>query len=84
MLDARLSKHPNDEYLLRMKAGYYEAHGEWSAARTTLQVLFDKGKATDSDYNRSGWSTLFDNTVNDDAIKTARQGATLTNNSSFS
>jgi tetratricopeptide (TPR) repeat protein len=84
MLDAQLSKHPNDESLLRMKARYYETHGDWTAARATLQTLFDKGKAAASDYERYGWSALFDNSVNDDAVKAARQGTTLTNNSSFS
>ena len=84
MLDAQLSKHPSDESLLRMKTSYYEAHGDWSAARATLQILFDKGKATATDYNRYAWSALFDNSVSDDAVKVARQGATLTNNSSFS
>jgi predicted Zn-dependent protease len=83
MLDAQLAKHSSDETLLRMKASYYETHGEWPAARATIQVLIDKGKATAEDYNRYGWSALFDNSVNDEAIKAARQGATLTNNSSF-
>jgi tetratricopeptide (TPR) repeat protein len=84
MLDAQLSRHPDDESLLRMKTYYYEAHGEWSTARATLQLLFDKGKATATDYDRYGWSALFDNSVSDDAVKAARQGVTLTNNSSFS
>jgi tetratricopeptide (TPR) repeat protein len=83
MLDTQLSKHSTDETLLRMKTDYYEAHGDWSAARATLQILFDRGKATASDYNRYGWSALFDNSVNDDAVKAARQSAALSNNSSF-
>lgn len=83
MLDAQLSKHPNDESLLRMKTRLYEDHGEWSAARAMRQILIDKGKATASDFNGYAWTALFDNTVNDDAIKAARQAATLTNNASF-
>ena len=83
MLDTQLSRHPSDETLIRMKVGFLEAHGEWAAARSTLQTLIDKGKATAGDYDRYGWSALFDNTVNDDAIKAARQGVTLTNSSSF-
>jgi tetratricopeptide (TPR) repeat protein len=83
MLDTQLSMRSNDESLLGMKARFYEVHGEWHEARATLQVLIDKGKATASDYNAYGWSTLFDNSVNDEAIKAARQAATLTNESSF-
>lgn len=83
ILDAQLLRHPSDETLIRMKAGYLETHGEWAAARSTLQTLIDKGKATASDYDLYGWSALFDNTVNDDAVKEARQGVTLTNSSSF-
>jgi len=84
MLDAQLSKHPDDDTLLRMKTSYFEAHGEWSAARATLQALFDKGKSTAPDYDRYGWSALFDNSVNDEAAKAARQATTMTKNSNFS
>jgi tetratricopeptide (TPR) repeat protein len=83
ILDAQLARHPSDETLVRMKVSYLEAHGEWAAARSTLQTLMDKGKATAGDYDRYGWSALFDNSVNDDAIKAARQGVTLTNSSGF-
>lgn len=83
ILDAQLSRHPSDETLIRMKAGYLEAHGEWAAARSTLQTLIDIGKATAADYDRYGWTALFDNSVNDDAVKAARKSVTLTNSSSF-
>jgi tetratricopeptide (TPR) repeat protein len=83
ILDAQLARHPGDETLVRMKVNYLDAHGEWPAARSTLQTLMDKGKATAGDYDQYGWSALFDNSVNDDAIKAARQGVTLTNNSGF-
>jgi tetratricopeptide (TPR) repeat protein/transglutaminase-like putative cysteine protease len=83
ILDAQLTRHTSDETLIRMKVNYLEAHGEWAAARSTLQTLIDKGKATDGDYDRYGWSALFDNSANDDAVKAARQGVTLTNNSDF-
>jgi tetratricopeptide (TPR) repeat protein len=84
MLDAQLAGHPSDDTLLRMKASYFEAHGEWPAARATIQTLIDKGKATAEDYNNYGWTALFDNNINDGAVKAARQAATLTSNSSFS
>ena len=44
----------------------------------------DKGTAKAGDYNDYGWSALFDNTVNDAAMKAARQAMMLTNNASFS
>jgi tetratricopeptide (TPR) repeat protein len=83
ILDAQISRHPSDEMLVRMKVNYLESHGEWVAARAALQTLFDKGKATAWDYDRYGWSALFDNTANDDAVKAARQSVTLTQNNSF-
>jgi tetratricopeptide (TPR) repeat protein len=83
MLDAQLSKHPADETLLRMKTRYFEARGAWPDARATLQLLVDKGKATASDYNSYGWLALFDRSINDDAIKLARQAVNMTNNNSF-
>lgn len=84
MLDTRLARHPDDEELLRMKARYAEARGDFAGARATLQMLFDSGKATSADYNMYGWSALFDNSVNDDAIKASRQSNTLTHNNNFS
>jgi tetratricopeptide (TPR) repeat protein len=83
ILDAQLARHSSDETLIRMNVNYLEAHGEWAAARSTLQSLMDKGKATAEDYDRYGWSALFDNSTNDDAVKAARQAVTLTNNSGF-
>jgi tetratricopeptide (TPR) repeat protein len=84
MLDAQIARHPSDETLLRMKAGYYETRGDWPAARATIQSLIDKGKATAADYNRLAWSALFDNKADDDTVKAARQATSLTNNTSFS
>jgi len=83
MLDTHLAKHPGDESLLRMKARYEEAHGEWAATRATLQKLVDQGQASASDYNMYAWTALFDNSVNDDTLKAARQSTLLTNNASF-
>jgi tetratricopeptide (TPR) repeat protein len=83
MLNSRLAKRPDDEELLRLMASYNEAHGDWDAARSVRQALIDKGKAKPNDYNMYGWTALFDNKVNEDAIKQARQAALLTNNASF-
>ena len=84
MLDSRLAKHPDDEELLRMKARCLAYRGDWPGNRATYQMLFDNGKATLNDYNMYAWSALFDNSVNDDAIKASRQSNTLTHNNSFS
>ena len=83
MLDSRLAKHPDDENLIRMESRYFDARGDWSSSRATLQKLFDNGKAAASDYNMYAWTSLFDNTVNDDALKAARQATMLTNNRTF-
>lgn len=83
MLESRLAKHPEDETLLRMKTQFAEYRGDWAAARATMQTLFDHGKASADDYNNYGWTALFDNSVNDDAIKAARQSTMLTNNANF-
>jgi tetratricopeptide (TPR) repeat protein len=84
MLDAALAKHPADETLLRMKARAFEAQGNFALARTTLQKLFDDGKATSSDYNSYAWSALFDGKIDADVIKNAQQATMLTHNASFS
>ncbi len=83
MLDSRLTKRPDDEELLRLKASWAEERGDWAESRTAWQTLMDKGTAKPNDYNMYGWSTLFDNTVNDAAIKAARQAMMLTDNASF-
>jgi tetratricopeptide (TPR) repeat protein len=83
MLESRLAKRPEDESLLRMKSQNADARGDWPAARASLQVLFDNGKAGAGDYNMYGWTSLFDNTANDDALKAARQATMLTNNATF-
>ena len=83
MLDLRLAKRPDDEELLRLKASWAEAKGDWAADRAVRQILIDKGTAKADDYNLYGWSALFDNTVGDAAIKAARQATMLTNNAHF-
>jgi tetratricopeptide (TPR) repeat protein len=84
MLDSRLTKRPDDEELLRLKASWAEERGDWAESRSVRQMLMDKGTAKPNDYNMYGWSALFDNTVNDAAIKAARQATMMTNNASFS
>jgi len=83
MLDSRLARRPDDEELLRLKASMDDEHGDWAADRSIRQMLIDKGTAKPGDYNMYGWSALFDNSVNDAAIKEARQATMLTNNASF-
>ena len=83
MLDTRLARRPDDEDLLRAKAFWADSKGDWAADRAIRQTLIDKGTAKPDDYNMYGWSALFDNSVNDAAIKAARQATMLTNNASF-
>ncbi len=83
MLDTQLAKRPDDEELIRLKALWGEESGDWPEARSAWQMLIDKGTAKPNDYNMYGWSSLFDNTVNDAAISQARQATMLTNNASF-
>jgi tetratricopeptide (TPR) repeat protein len=83
MLDAQLARHPDDENLLRMKAHYAGAQGNFALDRATLQKLFDNGKATSNDYNSYGWSALFDGKIDAEVIKNAQQANLLTQNGSF-
>ncbi|MGB7984092.1 MAG: DUF3857 domain-containing protein [Terracidiphilus sp.] len=83
LLEAQLAKHPSDEELLRIKGNYLAAQGDWPAVRATYKILIDKGKATAGDYDWYGWSALFDNTANDDAVKMARQAVTLSNSNNM-
>jgi tetratricopeptide (TPR) repeat protein len=83
ILDTRLTKHPDDEHLLRMKTLAEEAQGNWVQARATGQILMDKGKAQASDYNGYAWTGLFDGKVNADVEKAAQQASTLSKNTNF-
>jgi tetratricopeptide (TPR) repeat protein/transglutaminase-like putative cysteine protease len=83
MLDAQLAKHPDDEFLLRLKVGYAETKGDFDLGRATEQALIDKGKATAEDYNNLAWMSLFDGKVDADSAKAAQQGTMLTKNSTF-
>ena len=83
MLDTRIAKHPDDENLLHQKAYLAEEHGDFALARSTEQLVIDKGKATADDYNRFAWSALFDGKVDAEVVKDAQQASMLTNNSNF-
>jgi len=83
MLDAQLAKHPDDEFLLRLKVEYAETKGDFVLARATEQALIDKGKATAGDYNNLAWMSLFDGKVDAESAKAAQQGTMLTKNSTF-
>ena len=83
MLDAQLAHHPDDAALLRLRVNYLQAHGEWQAARATQMSMIEKGNALATDYENYAWSTLFDHSTNDEAIKQSRQANTLTQNSDY-
>jgi tetratricopeptide (TPR) repeat protein len=83
MLDTRLAKHPDDEFLLRLKVQLAEAEGDFVLARATRQLLIDKGKASAGDYNGYAWSGLFDGKVDVESLKAAQQANMLGKSSSF-
>lgn len=84
MLTSRLSKHPDDEFLLRLKVRFAEAKGDFALARETEQILMNNGKAAASDYNNFAWLGLFDGKVDADSTKSAQQATMLTSSSTFS
>jgi tetratricopeptide (TPR) repeat protein/transglutaminase-like putative cysteine protease len=83
ILDAQLTRRPEDETLLRLKAHTAEAQGNWVLARATRQKLFDNGKAASFDYNGYAWTALFDDKIDSDVIKAAQQANLLSHNASF-
>ena len=83
MLEAQIAKHPDDEFLLRLKVEYAEAMGDFALGRATGQAVIDKGRAVSNDYNSLAWSSLFDGKVDADAIKAAQQATMLSKNSNF-
>lgn len=83
MLDAQLAKHPDDEFLLRLKVGFAETKGDFVLGRATEQALIDRGKAAASDYNDLAWMALFDGKIDADSAKSAQQATMLSKNSNF-
>jgi tetratricopeptide (TPR) repeat protein len=83
LLDSQLTKHPNDRELLWERARAAETQGDFAGARKFLHTVLDGGQATSSDYNFYSWSTLFDKSVDADAIQAAQQANMLSKNSSF-
>ena len=83
MLDATITRHPDDENLLHLKVEYAEAKGDYALSRATGQLVIDKGKGSANDYNSIAWSALFDGKVDADIIKAAQEATMLTKNSSF-
>lgn len=83
LLDAHLAKHPNDRELLFERARAAETQGDFTGAGKFLHTVLDGGQATSNDYNFYSWNTLFEKSVDADAIQAAQQANMLSNNSSF-
>ena len=83
LLDAHLAKHPNDRELVWERARAAQAQGDFEGAGKFLHTVLDGGQATSSDYNFYSWNTLFEKSADADAIQTAQQANSLSNNSSF-
>jgi tetratricopeptide (TPR) repeat protein len=84
LIDAQLARHPESDDLLRLKIEYAVYKGDFILARSIVQQLIDIGKATANDYNTYAWTTLFDDKVDDAALKYAQQSNALGNNTNFS
>jgi tetratricopeptide (TPR) repeat protein len=82
MLDSRLAMRPNDRNLLEQQAEEAEAEGDFVRARKSLRTLLDSGRALATDYNSYAWLSLFQGTVDSQAVEAAQQAHLLTQNSS--
>ncbi len=83
MLDAQLSKHPNDRELLWARAAAAQAQGDFAGARKFLQTVLDGGQSNSNDYNAYAWNSLFQKMVDADALQAAQQSTTLSKNAGF-
>jgi tetratricopeptide (TPR) repeat protein len=83
LVDSRLDKHPNDRELLIEKGRAQQAQGDFAGARKTLHEVLDGAEATSNDYNNYSWNALFENKVDEDAIRAAQQSNMLSKNASF-
>ncbi|MEO6803820.1 MAG: hypothetical protein ABI197_11335, partial [Granulicella sp.] len=83
LLAGRLENHPNDRGLLLQKAEEAEAEGDFSLARHAFRTILDGGHALPDDYNTYAWLSLFEGTVDDQALAAAQQANLLTHNSNY-
>lgn len=82
MLDSRLAKRPHDRNLIEQQAEQAEAEGDFDRARKSLRTILDSGQALAADYNSYAWLSLFQGTIDTQAVEAAQQANLLTQNSS--
>jgi tetratricopeptide (TPR) repeat protein len=73
----RLQKFPNDQNALRALMGVASRRSEFKHIRSLADQLISSGHGAAGEYNNSGWSTLFDGTLNEEAIAIAQRGTQL-------
>ena len=83
MLDAQLAKHPSDRDLLSARAVASQSEGDFAGARKFLRAILDGGQAVSGDYNFFAWNSLFEKTVDAEALQAGQQANMLTKNSNF-
>jgi tetratricopeptide (TPR) repeat protein len=83
LLDARLQRHPDDRNLLLQSAAEAEAEGDFPRARRAFRIVLDSGHALVGDYNMYAWLSLFEDSVDDQALAAAQQANLLSKNNDY-
>jgi hypothetical protein len=73
LLDAQITRHPNDRILLLQSTAEAEAECDFPPARRALRIILDSGYALADDYNMFAGLSLFDDQV--DRARRKRGGA---------
>ncbi len=84
VLDTQLQKRPNDRSVLQQYAFEAESEGDFARARHSYQTILDSGHALPDDYNMDAWLSLFQASVDDQALAAAQQANLLTRNANYS
>jgi len=74
---SRLQKFPNDPNAIRALMAVASRRSDFKQIRSLAGQLISSGHADVGEYNSSAWSTLFDGTLNEEAITTAQHGTQL-------
>jgi len=83
LLAVQLQKYPNDRNLLRQTAAEAIAEGDFPRARQVFRTLLDSGHALADDYNMYAWLSLFEDSVDDQALAAAQQANLLSKNNNY-
>jgi tetratricopeptide (TPR) repeat protein len=75
--EERLERVPDDRYALGALVDWASKSGDVKAEQQYLRRIVDSGKATDSEFNRLAWNTLFEGGVTEKAIEDAQRASSL-------